>query len=64
MTPFDAEYEDAKGADLSALREAPKEKDLTEMNDDEFEKQLDELRTAVREDSRHRRGRSGQRPRS
>ena len=33
--PYDAEYDDASGADLSALRLAPAQKDLTEMNDDE-----------------------------
>ena len=61
MTPFDAEYDDSRGADLSALREAPQEKDLTEMNDDELEKQLDALRSAVREEGASRR-RGRQRP--
>ena len=62
VTPFDATYDDASGADLAALREAPQEKDLTEMNDDEFEKQLDVLRSAVREEGGSRR-RQRQRPR-
>ena len=47
VTPLDASYDDASGADLAALRDAPVQKDLTEMNDDEFERQLNELRTAV-----------------
>ena len=60
--PFDATYNDEHGADMAALREAPQEKDLTELDDSEFEKQLDNLRSAVRETreeggSRHRRHR-------
>ena len=61
-TPFEAEYDDSRGADLSALREAPQEKDLTEMNDDEFERQLASLKTAVKEEGATRRRRRGRQP--
>jgi len=60
--PFDAEYDDARVADMTALREAPPSKDLTEMNDAEFEKQLNNLQAAVRESGGTRR--RGSRPRS
>lgn len=34
VTPFDVNYDDTRGVDISALREMPHEKDLAEMNDD------------------------------
>lgn len=63
VSPFDAEYDDAKGADLEKLKEAPQEKDLTEMDDSEFENQLNALRTAVREEAGTRRKGRQARPR-
>ena len=40
VAPLDAPYDDARGANMSALIQAHVDKDITEMNDDEFEQQL------------------------
>ena len=48
--PFDAAYDDVAGADYAKLREAAPEKDLTELDDTEFEQQLHSLQAAVREE--------------
>ena len=37
IAPFDARFDDARGADMST---AHVEKDLTEMSDDEYEQQM------------------------
>jgi hypothetical protein len=44
---FDVSYDDARGADMSAVSGDALQKDLTEMDDDEFEHQLASLQTAV-----------------
>ena len=48
---YDVEYDNARGADMSEVTELSMaaQKDVTDMDDDEFEAQLGTLRTAVRE---------------